>query len=239
MEISELGEIASLADLLPLARALSAQAMSIALAREALDGRAPSCRAGCAACCRQLVPISVIEAQALDRAVEALPEAARGAVEARFRAAVKRLEQIGLLAPGAPGRMTLKSPVADARAAWSEVVRRYFSAKIPCPLLDPESLRCLVYEERPMVCREHLVTTPEERCEALDEGVRAVPRGLRGSEVLATAAREISGEAWPMLPLPLALEWCAAAGASLELASEGENLLNHLIAAADEVAGAP
>ena len=224
---------ATLGDLLPVARALSEQATRMAVERERREGREVSCREGCAACCRQLVPISVMEARALSRAVAGLPDEHRESVRERFALAVKRLEEIGLLDPRSPpGRMVLRSAAADPRAGWGEVVARYWAAQIPCPLLGGE--RCSVYEERPLVCREYLATTPRERCASLD-GVRAVPRAVPGSEVLATAARSFTGETWPMLPLVLALEWTRAMGRSLDTESEGENLLNHLIAAADEV----
>jgi Fe-S-cluster containining protein len=222
-----------LGDLLPAARALSAQAMEIALAREESEGRAIRCSAGCGACCRQIVPISVVEARALARAVDALPPAERAATRARFAGTVKRMEQLGLLdAAAPPGRMTLKSAVADPRAAWADVTHRYWAAQMPCPLLVDE--RCSIYDERPIVCREFLVTSPPERCAKLGEAT-VVPRPIHGSEALATAIREYSGEPLPMLPLPLSLEWSEARGAMLDETGDGDNLVNHLVAAADEL----
>lgn len=217
----------TLGDLLPAARELSRRATEIAIA----NADPIECREGCAACCRQLVPISVIEARALARAVDALPPARRDAMRARFAATVRALEKLGLLdAAAPPGRMMLKSALDDPRRGWADVTARYFAARIPCPLLEDE--RCALYDERPLVCREYLVTTPRERCAQLG-AARAVARPVPGSEVLATAAREWSGEPWPLLPLPLALEWIDARGAELDLESDGDNLFNHLLAAAD------
>ncbi|APR80606.1 Hypothetical protein A7982_05953 [Minicystis rosea] len=225
----------TLSDLLPAARELSRSAAAIAVADEEAQGHAVSCHEGCAACCRQLVPISVVEARALARAIEALPMERRAAVRARFAAAVVTLERIGLLDPHAPpGRMMLQSRLADPARGWLDVTARYFAAQIPCPLLEDE--RCSLYDERPLVCREYLVTTPADRCAELGRA-RAVPRAVRGSEILATAARELTGEPLPLLPLPLSLEWVEARGAVLDLETDGENLVNHLIAAADQVAG--
>jgi Fe-S-cluster containining protein len=233
LELPARAGTAPIAELLPTARELSRQVTALAVAHEEAEGRAPSCRAGCAACCRQLVPISVIEARALARAVDALPPARREAVRARFAAAIAALTRLGLLDPAAPpGRMVLRSAIADPRAAWGDVNRRYFAAQIPCPLLEDE--RCSLYEERPLVCREYLVTTPAERCAELG-GARAIPRPTRTSEALATAVRELTGDPLPMLPLPLALEWSEAAGDRLERLADGENLFNHLISAVDEI----
>ena len=223
-----------LGDLLPAARAISAQAMEIAVAHERAEGRKVQCEAGCAACCRQLVPISVVEARSLARAVDALPPARRAAIRARFAETVRRMERLGLLDAGAPpGRMALQSPTGDPRAAWGEVAARYFAARMPCPLLESE--RCSVYDERPIVCREYLVTSPPERCATLG-GAHTVPRPIPGSEALATAVREYTGEALSMLPLPLSLEWSEARGAMVDEIGDGDNLVNHLIAAADELA---
>jgi Fe-S-cluster containining protein len=226
---------ATLDDLLPAARELSRRATEIAVAATAAEGAVISCHAGCGACCRrQLVPISVVEARALARAVDALPPARREGTRARFAAAVRAIEALGLLDPAAPpGRMTFQSTIADPRRGWSDVVARYFAAGIPCPLLEDD--RCSLYEERPLVCREYLATSPPERCTELG-AARVVPRPIHGSEVLATAVRELTGEPLPMLPLPLALEWSEAAGAVLDQQTDGDNLFNHLIAAADQLA---
>lgn len=226
---------ATLNDLLPTARELSRRATEVAVADVEAEGEVVRCHAGCGACCRrQLVPISVVEARALARAVDALPPARREAVRARFAAAVRALERIGLLDPAAPpGRMLLKSDLADPRRGWSDVVARYFAAGVPCPVLEDD--RCSLYEDRPLVCREYLVTSPPERCAQLG-AASVVPRPVHGSEILATAVREFTGEPLPMLPLPLSLEWSEAAGALLDREADGDNLFNHLIAAADQLA---
>ena len=49
----------------------------------AARGEAISCKAGCGACCRQLVPVSETEAHHLRDVVEAMPEPRRAAVTAR------------------------------------------------------------------------------------------------------------------------------------------------------------
>jgi Fe-S-cluster containining protein len=205
--------------------------MALAVATE--EGDSVSCRAGCAACCRQLVPISVVEAHDLARAVAALPSDRREAIRARFAETVTTMERLGFLDPNAhPGRTRILSPTTDLRQGWSDVVARYFAAQIPCPVLEDE--RCSLYEDRPIVCREVLVVSRPEECTTLGLA-RTIARPIQGSEALATAAREFLGEPLPMLPLPLALEWSQAEGGVLELESDGGNLFNHLVAAVDQV----
>ena len=80
---------ATMLDLLPAAREISGHATALALDRERAAGRAISCRAGCGACCRQLVGISVVEAESLARLIAAMPEERAAVIRDRFAAAVK------------------------------------------------------------------------------------------------------------------------------------------------------
>src|SRR5262249_41114577 len=59
-------------------------------------GKAISCRKGCGACCRQLVPISRTEGEALLALVEAMPKERRKAVRARFADAERRITAAGV-----------------------------------------------------------------------------------------------------------------------------------------------
>ncbi|WP_439614407.1 hypothetical protein, partial [Reyranella sp.] len=70
------------ADVVP---ALQGLVNAVVTAAEA--GKAISCRKGCGACCRQLVPVSRTEAERLLETVAALPAERRAVLEARFAAA--------------------------------------------------------------------------------------------------------------------------------------------------------
>ena len=223
--------------LLPVARELGARVRALAEEQAAAEGRTVSCSAGCAACCRQLVPISPVEARAVAEAVDALPPREREATRARFAGAVRRMEQIRLLDRKAPrGRSALRASQSEDAAAWREVSARYFAAQIACPLLVDE--RCSLYESRPEACREYLVTTPTERCRSLDGGAEEVARPIRMSEALASAAASLL--AWPssgMIPLALALEWSEVHGAALDATVDGEAAFLALVEAAQASEG--
>jgi hypothetical protein len=60
-------------DLLPAARELTMQVTAVAVEQARAKGLEISCKAGCGVCCRQLVPISIVEAQLLADLVAALP----------------------------------------------------------------------------------------------------------------------------------------------------------------------
>jgi Fe-S-cluster containining protein len=140
--------------LLPILRGLSSLFAERAAARIEAEGRTISCRAGCGACCRQLVPLAPSEARALARLVDALPEPRRSLIRNRFAEALGKLEATDLL-----GRMGTRTP-----AERTALGRAYFEQGIACPFLDDES--CSIHPDRPMACREYLVTSPAENCRA-------------------------------------------------------------------------
>ena len=212
----------SLLDLLPPARELTEQAAAVAVARARDRGEQISCRAGCGACCRQLVAVPVVEALALAELVATLPPAPQERVRARFRDAVHRLESVGLLDPEAPkGQRVLTIEVAgERRAVVDALARRYFVEQIPCPFLEEES--CTIHPDRPVVCREYHVTSPAAACADLYGGeVVSVQPPLHVGDALARVAARVAGTPPSTIPLVLALEWAEANGERLRAPCDG------------------
>jgi len=148
---------------------------------------AVSCRKGCGACCRQLVPISRTEGERLLQLVEAMPAARREALMARFAAAEAAIANAGLKERGS--RTDRELSVA------------YFALGLPCPFLEDES--CSIHTERPLVCREYLVTSPATLCAGpAQEGVTPVP-----VPKLSLAARGLQDEKDGWFPLALLMDW--------------------------------
>ncbi|MFO1081807.1 MAG: YkgJ family cysteine cluster protein [Reyranellaceae bacterium] len=146
-----------------------------------------SCRKGCGACCRQLVPVSRSEGERLLQLVERLPPPRRKALEARFAEAAARLAAAGL---------TERQGRSDR-----DLSAAYFGLGLPCPFLEAES--CSIHPERPLVCREYLVTSPAERCAGPNqEGVTPLP-----VPKVSAAARGLQDEADDWFPLALLLDW--------------------------------
>lgn len=155
-----------LAELAPVLHGLADLMASIGSERAQRDGHSVSCRKGCGACCRQPVPITETEASVLAELVHALPEPRQSELRVRFARALERLEPSGLLGP-------LRHPAELDRAGLSAVGRAYFALGVACPFLERES--CSIHAERPLACREFLVTSPPSACEAPSEGtVRSV-----------------------------------------------------------------
>jgi Fe-S-cluster containining protein len=215
-------------ELLPLAREISDGITAIVIGQERSEGRNVSCRAGCGACCVQLVPIAPAEAVLLADVVEAMPERQRGTVKARFENAVRRLREMGLIDRRAfPGQAALRSPAPTGKTPWEDVSHRYFDARIPCPFLEDGS--CGVYPERPMVCREYNVTTPASLCATLTPDVRAIPRLVRMSEVMRDFTNRLLGRDDYNIPLTLSLDWARVHRDAFDHEGDGEEMAIELV----------
>lgn len=150
-------------------------------------GKEISCRKGCGACCRQLVPISRTEGEALLALVEAMPKERRKAVRARFAAAEAAITGAGLADRGT--RSDREMSVA------------YFALGVPCPFLEDES--CSIHPDRPLVCREYLVTSPAALCAGpAQEGVTPVP-----VPKLSLGARPLQDDGDSWFPLAMLFAW--------------------------------
>jgi Fe-S-cluster containining protein len=172
----------------PAARILpTLQGLVNAVVDAAEAGQAISCRKGCGACCRQLVPISRTEGEALLALVEAMPEPRRLAVQARFAEAEARIAAAGLAERN--GR------------SHRELSAAYFALGVPCPFLEEES--CSIHPDRPLVCREYLVTSPAALCSGpAHDGVTPVP-----VPKLSLAARRLQDDGDDWFPLAMLMAW--------------------------------
>jgi Fe-S-cluster containining protein len=184
--------------ILPILHTLSGALEAQARANVERDGKRISCRQGCGACCRQVVPISEIEARRLAQLVDELPEPRRTVVRARFAAVVERLEQAGLLE-------TLRHPEHLTESDRSSLGLAYFRLGLPCPFLESES--CSIHPDRPLACREYLVTSPAANCaKPSKENIERVELPMRLSTILPRLDHPTAPAAPPWVPLILALE---------------------------------
>jgi Fe-S-cluster containining protein len=164
------------------------------------EGRTISCRAGCGACCRQMVPIAPSEARRIAAMVAAMPTARRTAVETRFAEARTALTAAGVeLMPTAYN--------AADNGGLAESGMRYFLARVPCPFLEAES--CSIHIDRPLACREYLVTSSPVEC-AFPQVDRVEPVAIPASMARAVLASEAVMEGSGRLALVDALEWATA-----------------------------
>ncbi len=224
----------TLVDLLPMARALSDDLAAAAGEKARAEGREISCRSGCGACCRQMVGISAIEAQGLAELIPNLPPERRAVIERRFIAAIRRLEESGLLDRNAPkGRRRLRGlEPGQNRESARAVSKEYFNLQIPCPFLETES--CSIYEERPLMCREYNVSSPAELCaHPHSSPVMKVTPPLQLGTPLAKTAAQFTGISFTILPLILSLEWAGAHGEQMKTTADGEEITQTFLSCLD------
>ncbi|MEO8345026.1 MAG: YkgJ family cysteine cluster protein [Betaproteobacteria bacterium] len=198
-------------DLLPLLQSFTDTLVAIAVETAESTGARVSCRKGCGACCRQLVPIAQVEVEAIRRVVQQLPEPRRSVVITRFEAACGRLGEAGLLE-------ALRAPEKLAREKLLPLGVAYFAQGIPCPFLEDES--CSIHADRPLSCREYLVTSPAENCaEPTPATIHCVKMPAKVSNAMPhidpPEVRAAASSSW--VPLILAMEWPVAKPAASAL----------------------
>jgi Fe-S-cluster containining protein len=169
-----------------------------------------SCRKGCPACCRaQPVPVTPPEAYALWRLVEDLPEPRREEIRARFANRVQRLRDAGL----ADGFLKRTGSLTKEQAR--DAAQRYFRLGLVGPFLEDDA--CGIYEERPFVCRQYLVTSPAELCrDPFNNPVEVIPMPIAAAGAMLRTATDLLGTPQFTVPLTLALEYAETHRAELE-----------------------
>lgn len=192
-----------LIQLLPLAQSFADAVVDSAAKVAEGQGQRISCKKGCGACCRQLVAIAEVEARHIGNLVNELPEPRRTEIRARFAEARRRLDEMGLLD-------RLLHPEGWGAGEVGPLGLGYFHLGIPCPFLEDES--CSIHRDRPIACREFLVTSPAENCaRPTADNVQRVPLPLRVWTALARFDEvEPSPRITRWVPLILAPEWAEA-----------------------------
>lgn len=159
-----------------------------------------SCSKGCAACCRQAIPLAEIEAYRVAEIIESMPEPRRSKMKNRFEKAWQHFYEIGWFE-------RLDNCAHASHDERSKIVMEYFYEQIACPFLEDEC--CSIHEARPLACREYLVTSPPENCRKPSlETVRMVDLPIKTGDTVRkiTNSRNLD-KSVNFVPLVLALEW--------------------------------
>lgn len=179
--------------LLPDVQRLADQVTTLAEQQAGKAGRAVTCAKGCDACCRQVVPISPTEARHLHAVVEAQPPERAAVLRERFeRVRTHMLQHVP------------QPDASDDKAARYRFAMAWYRQHMDCPFLEDGA--CSIYADRPITCREFMVTSPVAGCEALDrEQIVPLTRAVSVSSVLALTTAERGQAVW--LPLTDALHY--------------------------------
>jgi Fe-S-cluster containining protein len=106
-----------------------------------------ACRPGCTQCCIGAFPINQLDAWRLRRGMAALEATVPSKAEAIRKRAEEYLSRIRKDFPG-----NLETGVLDESEEASERFDDFANNEV-CPVLDPGSGLCELYESRPMTCR--------------------------------------------------------------------------------------
>ena len=116
---------------------------------------AATCRPGCAACCRHLVPVTPAEARRLRGVAADLPDF--GGRLAATRAALAEAGVWDALCEHAA------DPASISAAGRRWLAEAYVAAWADCPFLGGDE-RCAIYDERPLACRLQAVGSDPAAC---------------------------------------------------------------------------
>jgi Fe-S-cluster containining protein len=188
----------SLPEFLPIVQGLTQMVVQAAEREARQTERVVSCGPGCGACCRQLVPVAAAEAAALRGVISGLSAAHLERVEGRFSAARDRLRSNDL-------DRRLRDSAQDNKASRVGLGLEYFALGIACPFLEEES--CSIHEQRPLACREYLVTSDPSGCRQPDRSsVETVEIPRRLSQVFRRFAADCLQRDTGWIPLIFALD---------------------------------
>jgi Fe-S-cluster containining protein len=111
------------------------------------SGKWLACRPGCTQCCIGAFAINQLDALRLRRGLAALEKREPKRAE---RIRLRARESVARLSSEFPG-----DPVIGALDEGEEAEQQFadFANDEPCPVLDPETGYCELYESRPMTCR--------------------------------------------------------------------------------------
>jgi len=190
----------NLTQILPVLQSLDDSFLHGVIGQLSQAGRAISCKAGCGACCRQLVPLTIFEAEALGDWIRSLPATRQEELAARFHQALLKLSAAGLI-----DRIVDEPWLAESESA-TNLSLDYFRQGIPCPFLEAES--CSIHPFRPLVCREYLVTSSPEYCaDPSTLQIDGVRLPLRFSRILNAIGAQVEQESRGWIPLLFLFAW--------------------------------
>jgi Fe-S-cluster containining protein len=185
--------------MLPILQAMTSSFVGMSVQAEETLGRKISCQKGCGACCSQPVPLAEMEAYPIAELVENMPEPRRSEIKQKFEDACAHFREIGWF-----DRLE-ECPTASPETQ-EKVVMEYFHEGVSCPFLEDQS--CSIHQDRPLACREYLVTSPAENCSRPTAvGIKMVNLLVKTSETLRHVGHSENLQKLGFVPMIRSLEW--------------------------------
>lgn len=219
----------TLTQILPVIQGLENAILGKIADEAAAAGSPISCRAGCGACCRQMVPVSLFEAEALTDWIRSLPEERQEELAGRFHHALSELRDAGVI------DKILRDEWVLEQGRTTQLAVDYFHAHVACPFLEDES--CSIHPIRPLACREYLVISPPELCEDPSvHDVTGVQLPLKLSRVLHSFGQDLEHDPRGWIPLVFLLAWGRSGARPGDyMAGTGEEVLGRFLERLHEI----
>lgn len=189
--------------MLPVLQTITDRFVDTAVEVFVTDDKEISCKAGCGACCRQPVPLAEIEIYHIAELVENMSEPRRTQIKQKFGDACEKLNEIKWFE-------RLENVYNSDSATKTEEIQalalEYFGQNIACPFLEAES--CSIYQDRPLSCREFLVTSPAENCQnPSPENIKHLEMKFKISKIIRQLWKTQNLSNKDTVALIYALEW--------------------------------
>lgn len=180
--------------MLPVFQKLTNEIVARGIQRSNEAGKAISCKAACGACCRQPLLISEAEAFNLSELVESMPAERRQIIKQRFREGREHFEKLDWFNRfDSMSELAKKGPSKELGREFVALLTEYIQQRVACPFLEEES--CSIYEDRPLICREYLVTSPAENCaNPRPDNTEKLPLSGNGSKAFASLVKTANSE---------------------------------------------
>ena len=190
-----------LADIVSPARDLSSKITKLLLDNNIKN---VPCRKGCSDCCsHHVVPLSIPGAFKLVEDISAAPDNIR---ELIWNNSLQVSKQILQRKPPETfteipnGNLQVESFNLKYLSDW------YSNLNITCPFLC--NGLCIIYEQRPLACREHYITGSAKACRGGHDEAEVIDVPVQMPTVLSRLASELEETDMEAIMLPLSLIWC-------------------------------
>jgi Fe-S-cluster containining protein len=163
------------------------------------EGKSISCKKGCTACCYHMIGLAEFETYHITEIIEGMPEPQQSEVKERIKKALAHFTETGWIE-------RFENCADYSNKESLEVFLDYFKEGVPCPFLVDEA--CSIYDDRPLMCREYLVTSPAENCSnPTKENINLVNLPVRPSGNLLELGQKKSLSELNVIPLIMSLKW--------------------------------
>ncbi len=191
-----------LSDLVPMARALCTKVINAA-AKIATDREQRiTCSKGCTYCCSYLAPLSPAEAFRIRDEILTMPVSRR-----RYYLRSMMVRARYILNHSQPLRQSKEpSELTSQQNCLQSISEWYSSLKLTCPFLS--NRQCSIYQLRPLVCKEHLVSSLASACSFTSPAMpQIIQLPVSISEVLMMTSCSLEGTQQEAVMLPLTILW--------------------------------